>query len=171
MPAKADIFSQRMYQSVTESAAGTMTEEQFNIQTWGFGRNDAMIIHEIQYDVSADEWNKIIAEADHLYFGVCTQNAASAPRGNDPTMLDRNEYGFRISGTPAVDEILNERVVKNFSTYPGGGILTIPSPLYVYVMGVSLASAVTIGCTLFFTMKSLKPAEFIELTQIMRMAV
>lgn len=169
--APKDTYTQKIYQDVTESAAGTLTYDQFNLQQWGLGKNDAMLIHRIEYNFSADEQNKIIAESDHIYFGISTANVATTPRGSDPTMLDQNKFGFRISGTPAVDEILNEMWIKDFSNFPGGGILSIPSPLFVWAQGISLATAISISAVVYFTMKTLKPQEFAELVQMMRVLV
>jgi len=59
--------------------------------------------------------------------------------------------------------------VRDFSSLPGGGLLTLPNPLYLAVQGESLASAVTVRARIHFSRMDMEAENWIELVEQTRL--
>lgn len=161
---RSDQFVQYASAQVTETAANTLTFQQ--LQTGGmlFERR-AMVFHRIEYAVNV---GALDAEADKITFGWITNNQVTAPTLDDPNVIDLNLARRADAGAAASAQFYMDPYIKDFSALPGGGLIVPSHPLYLFAVGDSLASAVTITSRVFFTLKTLSAQDFIELVEALR---
>jgi hypothetical protein len=72
------------------------------------------------------------------------------------------------NGTPAMFQIIDSSVTHDFSDFPGGGMLIPPKPLYVAMASTNFSAAGEGYVWIYFTIKTLKDADYFELLETFR---
>jgi hypothetical protein len=162
-----DEFSAIVYQTVTESAANTLTYAQ--IQT-GYGslQKTAWIIHRLEYYIPANVLNFIGAADDVLQIALVTSNLLTTLSLAEASVVDLFHLE-QLSATQVGFQFLPQPLIRDFSALPGGGKLVLPYPLWLAAKGTSLGSAATVAIRLFFTERDLADADWMELVQQTRL--
>jgi hypothetical protein len=68
-------------------------------------------------------------------------------------------------GTPANAVLMTSPIIDDFSTLPGGGILVLPNPLFVYIQSASIASVASVAMRAWFTSVNLSDDDYFLLAQ------
>lgn len=167
MPAMGDVYSNKFYGTVTESAANTLTfaEIQTNIEIFS---KMAWILHRLEWFLEGVQFNKLLASDDVIAMALVGSNSLSSLALNWPGVIDLLNLQIGGWGTPATAYPYSTPFIRDFSQLPGGGIIVAPRPLYLAVKGTSLASALTVSIRGYFTMKELKADEYLELVDFYR---
>lgn len=166
MPEK-DLFVNQAYLEVVESGANTLT---FNKLETGVSIHEKVgwVISRIDYDMAVAIAN-FGAEGDEVRFGLCTSDAISVASLAQSAVIDFNKLTRHDIGTAASGFLTKQPFQKDFSNLPGGGILVPPNPLFAWVQGAALTSAMTVRARMFYTVKVLKLEDFWELVELRRM--
>jgi hypothetical protein len=128
-----------------ESAAGTLTFTQ--VQT-GISINERIgwVIQRIELSLSAATIALMNATAEHMEVGISNSNSFSSTNMNDQNpqirwmaRISRTDYGTAANGFL---EFFPK--VYDYTQLSGGGILTLPTPIYGFILmtgGATVASA------------------------------
>lgn len=167
MPPVTDVFVNQAYLEVVESAANTLT---FDKLETGISIHEKVgwIISRLDYWFVYDSTN-FAASSDMVRFGISVTNTFTTPAPGENVVIDYNEVKRVDAGTPATSNLVIMPFTKEFGNLQGGGILVPPNPIYVYVQGVALTSAITMKARMFYTVRSLKTEDFWELVELRRM--
>lgn len=160
MPA-TDKYPSVLYDSVTESAANTITFEEVNVGLNIFDKV-GLLISRIEY---TDWLLQIIADGDSLEWGLTASNQLTALDPSETSVIDYNRVSLNAVGTPAIALERVEPYVKDFSTLPGGGLLITPKPLYLVADGANCSNPNVVKMRMFFTIVKLQPSEYFELLE------
>lgn len=162
-----DIFTQLSYLSVTESAANTLTFAGLSVFSNVLSQR-GMIIHRVEYDLPAGTVALMVANADAIKYGLTGSDGMTSVSLDDPEAYDINRITRVDIGTAASGFYHNAKLVNDFTTLPGGGLLVPADRLYIYVEGVSLATAATAKARVRYTILDMSAADFLELAQSLR---
>ena len=163
-----DVFPNKAVIYCEESAVNTLTYVQLatNISTF---EKVAWIIHRIEYKLSDTTLYEFTAETDKLSMAVTRTEVADALEVNKPEIIDMVMFAIQNYGTPANAEMVMRPYVRDFSTLPGGGLITPASPLYGAIHGAGLAAVGAAWITIYYTLKHLKTEEYWELLEATRL--
>lgn len=155
-----DAFVNTAYGTVTESAAGALTfsEIQTNISIF---EKIAWVISRIEWYLPPATIALIIGAPDLWHMALTASNNLTALALNAAAVIDLYEWGAGSTN-------LGQPLVRDFSSLPGGGKIVAPRPLYVALLGDSMASAGSVQCRINFTSKIMTDAEYIELIDFYR---
>lgn len=154
-----DQFAQIAYLSVTESAATTLTFEELSIAA-ELDKKKAMVIHRIEYNVAGGSLALLIAAGDQITCGLSLSNSITSTSLDKAEVFDRINI-FYSAGLPAGG--IMEPIDRRFTDMPGGGLLVPVKKLFLFTQGVSIASATTVQARIWYTIKNLSPADYLEL--------
>ena len=156
-----DKYANLLFDEVTESGTNTLTFKELNFGVSLFDKK-ALLIHSIhwyQFD------SKLIATSDNIQFGVSQSKAWTVATPSEPSIVTMRDYAVRDHGTAANALIWERPHVDDFSTFPGGGLLVVPKPLFLFIVGANLAAAAQVQMRLYFTFVEMKDAEYLELLE------
>lgn len=165
-----DVFSNIATISIVESAANTITFKKLETGIPLFEKVAWVISRlELMFNPLAAA---MVADADAVLFALTVSNTiaslASGKTQTEPAVL----YGGRIIrndfGAAATGYLSYQPYILDFSTMPGGGLLTPPSPLYGAVEGASMQAAITLYMRLYYTQIQLTPDQYWELVEARR---
>lgn len=166
MAKKQDLFSNKGYGAVVESAANTLTfsEIQTNVSIF---EKVAWVLHRIEWYITQATYGLLADGADHLEMALVA-SANITDLGLDvPAVIDVLDLmRFQASGVGFTFDTMPK--IRDFSSLPGGGLIIAPRPLYLAIKGTSLASAGSSECRFYFTQKTLSAEEYLELIDFYR---
>lgn len=156
-----DKFPNVIYDSCTQSAANTLTFEEINVGLNIFDKV-GLIIHRVEY-YKMD--NLLLDDTDTIVFGLSQSDSWTTAGPEETSVIDHNRRRVVEIGAATAAYMIQSPFVKEFTGLPGGGILTTPKPLYLYVDSTNLGSEATVDIRMFFTIIKLKPEEYFELLE------
>ena len=156
-----DKYANVLYDSVTESAANTLTFESVDVGLNMFDKV-GLLIHRIEYFKFHAYLN---AGTDAIEFGLSSSNGWTSVDASEPSIISFNLMRVNDHGTAGNAIIQENPLVRDFSDMPGGGILITPKPLYLFVEGANLASPAIVQMRMYFTVIPMKPEEYFELLE------
>lgn len=159
-----DQFTQLLQKTMTMTAANTLTAERMVIGT-PLMQQFALIIHWIEYKFARGSLQEIVAATDELTAGLARSGVLTTLSHEDPRVIDQISISCDINGVPASGQHRIQPLTKDFSNLPGGGILIPADQLYFVCASTGFAAAATVDIAVRYTIKELKPAEYIELIQ------
>lgn len=167
MPERKDIFVNQAYLSVVESAANTLT---FSKLETGINIYEKVgwLINRLDYFYSIKAAN-FAATDDAFVAGLSSSNQITSVPLNSSAVIDRIGFDRQDFGTAANAIFFEEPLVKDFSRLPGGGLLVPPNPIFIFVKGTALTTAITVSARMFYTVVELKTEDFWELVEQRRM--
>jgi hypothetical protein len=162
-----DQFANLAIIGVVETGANTLT---FKKLETGFSimEKAAWVISRIEYTVQAPLAAVFDGNGDHVDFGISLSNSWSAPTPTEITILDANSIWRADYGAAATAIVSIAPFVKDFSNLPGGGLILPPNPLYGFVKGTGLVSAMAVTMRLYYTTLALAVDQFWELVEARR---
>lgn len=164
MAKRNDVYVQHAAISVTETAANTLTFQQLTTGGMLFSRQ-AMVISAIEYDV---DLSVIVADDDIITVALVTSNQLSDLLLSDPNVIDMVRFRGDLQGTAGNMNQYQMPYRRDYSNFPGGGVITPAHPIFLAASGTSLGSATLTRCRISFQIVELSAAEFVELVEAMR---
>lgn len=164
-----DNFCSQAIFDVTESAANTLTFEKLDT---GMSVYDKVgwVIARVEWNI-ANVFSKFNTSGDSLEMALTmTNNLAGLDDANPAIIFKRTLIRYDL-GTAASGEIKDAILVNDLSTLPGGGILTLPTPLYVGVLGAGLSAAARVVCRIYFKAMSLTEQDYFNLVQARQLLI
>lgn len=159
-----DQFANLAIAKVVESAANTLTFAKLDTGL-SFNEKVAWVISRIEYDPSGVGCANFADEADAVEYGLSVYAGFTTPSPLEITAIDYNMLIYSEVGAPTSFQFRHYPLLKDFSSMPGGGIIVPPVPLYAWVKGSGLASAVTIYARIFYTVMSLSADQYWQLVE------
>lgn len=170
MPARStrqDKYSNILDLNITMSAADTLTFEEIDIGLTLFDKV-GLLMARWEFEVSAATSNELQASADELDIAITQSNQITALSLDQNAIVDKIKLKGHSSGAPATLLVLEQPWKKDYTGLPGGGILVAPRPLYIGMNTSGFAAAGYAAIRFYFTIVSLKDAEYFELLESRR---
>lgn len=147
--------------AVSESAPGTVTYGE--LQTGlGLRTKQGMVIDAIHYFIEASVINLMLDESDSINFGITiSTGVTNLLLSGDRRIIHSGQLGQANSGAPASAQVLLSPFVFEFMH----GIPIAEASIFLGGQGISLASAVSITCRIFFRYVDLTDREILEIAQ------
>jgi len=166
MAKKTDLFANKFYGSVVESAANTLTfaEIQTNVDVFS---KKAWVLHKLEWYFGPTGFNYLDAADDVISAALVSSNKMDALTLDDAGVIDLLELNINFI-TGVGFSVLELPISRSFADMPGGGLIIAPRPLYLAVKGTSLAGAVTMSARGYFTAMDLNADEYLELVDFYR---
>lgn len=161
-----DRYTNKAYGTVTESAANTLTFSEIQTNEQVFSKR-AWIISRIEWYLSGSQYTKLAAADDVISLALTSTNQIASLSLASAGVIDLLEVGLLFS-TAVAYTMLQNPIIRDFSSLPGGGIIIAPRPLYLAAKGTSLATAVTASMRFLFQVTELKADEYLELVDFYR---
>ena len=165
MPIK-DSYSNKGYGSVTESGAGVLTfsEIQTNVSIF---EKVAWVIQRIEWYLAQATVTLLVDSADHLECALVASNSVASLGLEIPGVIDVVDLQrYQASGVGFTYQVMPW--IRDFSNLPGGGLIIAPRPLFLAILGTSLATPASVECRFYFTQKILRAEEYLELIDFYR---
>jgi hypothetical protein len=136
--------------SVTESAANTLTFLQ--IQS-AIAPTDKIgwVIEGIEFRFSGATLGYFNSTTDTLQMALTVSNQLTALSDTDPAVIYKRALCRTDFGTAASASFYDLMLKADFSQYSGGGLLVLPTPIYLGVLGAGLSTAASVIARIFFT--------------------
>lgn len=156
--------------TTTESSAGTLTFQK--IET-GLSVYDKIgwVINKIKWFLGTSTLQQFNGTNDLLTMALTMSNQLTALAQNNPAIVAAKWLQRTDLGTAASGDFHQLDIEDDFSTLPGGGLLILPNPIYLAVIGTSLAAAVTVTARLFYQAIELTDADFTNLVQARQLLI
>jgi hypothetical protein len=164
---REDKYANLLVQSVTLSAANTITFEEINIGLNIFDKI-GLLIHRLEYEPSANTMQEMTADGDSVTIALTQSNSLTTLVATEVEVIDRRVWRRHDYGAAAAAEIHDDILTGDFMFFPGGGLLVPPKPLYVGASSNGLASAAVFHVRLYFSIVQLTDAEYLELLETRR---
>lgn len=166
MPMK-DEYDQFLYMQVAQSANNTLTFGQLALGTSLF-EYAGLIISRIEYNVAIGHWALILGVDDYIQIALCGSNSIASLALDQAEVYDMLELRASLSGTPASGVIKEVPIIHNFENMNGGGLLVPAQNMYIGVDSASIAADCLGSMRVWFRIKKLAAADYIELVQRLR---
>lgn len=167
MPAEQDVFVNQAYLKVIESAANTLTFSQL-LTNVSIHEKIGWVISRLDYRVPHAVAN-FAAGNDLVEFGLSVSDQLASIGMEYSGVIDWNNLMRHDLGTAGTGFFDRMPLSKSFADLPGGGLLVPPNPVFIFVKGTALTTAVTVEARMFYTVKKLKVEDFWELVEMRRM--
>ncbi len=149
MAKSKDIYSNKAYGTVTESAANTLTFSEIRTNVSIFEKV-AWIINRIEWYAPTATLQALTTNQDSIKMALtASQNITSLSLSN-PSVIDLFDLYLKVVGAAATSMWSKMPFVREFSSLPGGGIIVAPRPLFVAAQGDNLAAGVQVECRFSF---------------------
>ena len=160
----ADRYSNIAHIKVVEGGTDTLTYKKLETGVSLFEKV-AWIIARIEY-----YWLgfTLPATGDGVIMALTTSNNPVALTPEEVAIIDMTKITRIDFGTAANAHVVDYPIIRDFAQLPGGGMIVPPNPLYLAVVGISQAGALTIECRIYYTTIVLKGDEFWELVEARR---
>lgn len=162
-----DQFCSILHEEVTMSATDTITFQEINIGLNLFDKV-GLILHKIAYAPVHGSLNQLVAAADELNMALCTDDQLTGLAFDQVEVIDNFMLQPKDIGTVAELLVYEKPFFHDFSTMPGGGIIVAPKPLYLGMNTTGFTSAGQGKIRLYFTIRKLADADYLELLQTRR---
>lgn len=168
MPAsKTDKFANKFFGEVVGSGATTLTFEEIHTNVNIFDKI-AWVLNRLEWYVPQATLDLFVATGDGLEAALTSSQQITALGLDNPSVIDLFSINRKDAGTAATAWYHYEPFIRDFSGLPGGGLIITPRPLYLAVLGVSIATAPTIRCRGYFQQLELSADEYLELVDFYR---
>jgi hypothetical protein len=152
--------------SVTETGANTLTFSKF---AFPFSIMDKMALLIARVEYMPGSFGNMDGSKDNILMGLaCAGSLADATNQADPLILDSGARMRIDTGVAASGFIYDTRIMHDFSTLPGGGLLVAPNPLYAFMKGTGNTAANNMWVRLFYTYMQLATDDYWQLVESRR---
>ncbi len=162
-----DLYANKLFGEVTESAANTLTFNEINTNVSIFDKV-GWILNRLEWYIPSATSQLIQAGVDFIEFALTASNNIGDLLLSNASVIDTVLFNVLapVDLTGAV--IMDNPLIRDFSTLPGGGLIIAPRPLYVAIKGTSLATPATVQVRGYFTQLPLGAEDYLELIDFYR---
>lgn len=167
--ATKDLFINRALETITMSAANTLTFQKINFAV-GVFQGVALIIHRINYHFLSSVYTELVANDDELTVALTVSNVLSDLAMDNIEVIDQKTIVCDIYGAGSGAEKWVSPLSTDYGTLPMGGILLPANPIYIAMTTLNFIGAVSCQTEILFTFKELSDKDYIELMQARSLA-
>lgn len=170
MKGGANNYTTQAILSVTESAANTLT---FDKLETGLSVYDKIgwIIARVEWKLSSGTYALFNGTGDTLTMALSMSNNLTSLAQTDPALITQRNFVRLDFGTAANASIFENIYVDDFSGLPGGGLLILPNPLYIALLGSGLTAAANVTARIFFQPITMTGDDFTNLVQARQLLI
>jgi len=165
---KIDIFVNRASVKVVQTSINTLVFNKLDTSI-SLHEKVAWIIHRIEYWIDKGTIAQLLAIGDLIWVGFTSSDQLSDLNPDRAAMIDARMYLTQVVGAAADFEIVECPIISDFTTFPGGGLLTPPEPLYLGLFTYSLTAVATLRARIYYTMKQLTKEDYWDLVETTRL--
>lgn len=162
-----DKFVNLVADSVTMSAANTITFEELNIGLNIFDKV-GLLITRLEYDPTLATLADLDTDSDQFIMGLTASNNLTGLGMNQTEVIDSVQLIRTDAGAAANATFFFKPMTHDFSTQPGGGLLIPPKPLYVAAQSTGMTVAGAFTLRIYFIIYKLNDSEYLELLETRR---
>lgn len=156
-----DQYANKFYGTVTESGATTLTFSEIPTNVDVFSKQ-AWILHRLDWYLPAASLDLIVGNLDEVRLALTSSDKITSLDPSNPAVIDTFVIGGHFA-TSVGFAYRDNPMIRDFSNLPGGGLIIAPRPLFIGILGVSIASAATGSVRGYFTQRTLSADEYLEL--------
>jgi len=164
---KTDEYVNILALDVEQSAANTLTFEEIQIGLNIFDKV-GIVVNRLEFLINTTMVNEMTVAADKILAALCTSNNITGLSIKNTEVVDMMQIHRFDLGAAATGTLVDQPFIRDFSSFPGGGILIPPKPLYFAVDSSGLANAGTVTCKISFVLKTLASDQYLELIETRR---
>lgn len=163
-------FTSQAIFNVSESAANTLTFEKLET---GLSVYDKIgwVIQRVEWRLASAVPGLFNASADSLTMALTITNSLTTLADDNPAVLMLKKWMRVDYGTAASGELIHLTWVDDYTGLSGGGILTLPNPLYCGLFGTSLTGPATAYARVFFQAVELSDTDYFNLVQARQLLI
>lgn len=150
--------------NVTESSANTLTFDKLETGMSVFDKV-GWVVQRIEWRLSSTVPALFNTAADTLSMALTASNTLTTLTDSDPAIYNIKRLVRVDIGTAASGMIMPMDFVSDLSGLAGGGILVLPNPLYVGIVGGGLSGPATVVTRLFVVPVELSNEDYFNLVQ------
>lgn len=156
--------------SVTESAANTLT---FDKLETGLSVYDKVgwVIARVEWRLGATTPGFFNSSGDLIAAALVMSNQLTALNDTDPAVQAIRKWSRLDIGTAASGLFFPTTWVDDYSTLPGGGLLVLPNPLYLAVLGTGLSAAGSCTARIFYRAIDMGQDDYFNLIQARQLLI
>jgi hypothetical protein len=163
--AKTDKFANMINKRITMSGVDTITFEEINIGLNIFDKV-GLLINRIEFLPAGSTLDEFQAQADYAAIAVTASNQIASISFADNPVIDAIILDFLEIGANGVSADIKMRpFTRDYSTFPGGGLLVAPRPLYIAMDTVGFAAVGVCDVRIYFTVEKLADSDYFELLE------
>jgi len=149
---------------VAESAANTLTFEKLET---GLSVYDKIgwVVQRVEWMLSPASYSFFNGANDYINLALTITNSLTALGDENPAIIAIERYIRNDFGTAANAQLWAPKIVQDFTGLSGGGLLTLPNPIYCGVQGSGLSAAAAVICRLYFKAIELSDTDYFNLVQ------
>lgn len=159
MPVK-DVYTQFMAMAVTQTAANTLTFSKVALSVSLF-EYAGLLITRAEYWPDQFAYAEISTNVDHYELAICGSSGIADLAISKPQVYDK----ITISDVGTPGQLINDPIVHDWSSQPGGGQLVPAQDIYLGLQTGGFAAAASGSARLWFIVKSLTAQDYFELVQ------
>lgn len=165
-----DAFSSQAVFDVTETAANTLTFERLET---GLSVYDKIgwVLQRVEYRIASTVPALFNSAADSLIMALTMTNSLTSLSDANPAIITIKRLLRVDYGTAASGELIAQDYIQDFTGLSGGGILTLPNPLYFGLAGSGLSGAASVVCRIYFKAIELTDTDYFNLVQARQLLI
>jgi len=166
----AGLYSAQAQFDVTESAANTLTFEKLDT---GMSVYDKVgwVINRVEFRLAASSYALFNGSGDYLIMALTATNSLTALNPNNPAIYIYRQILRQDLGTAATGLFVDTSFDIDYSNLPGGGILVLPSPFYMGIVGSGLSGAATCITRIYFQAIDMSDQDYFNLVQARQLLI
>ncbi len=148
----------------TESAINTLTFAKLESGLAPLERI-GWVIQRVDFKVTSSSLLAFNASGDLLRFALTVSGSLTALNDNDPAIVALKSLARIDIGAAATGMYIDNTFSYDYSQLMGGGLLTLPTPLYLGVVGSSLTAVATVTARIYFYPIEMSTDDYFNLVQ------
>lgn len=168
MPAKtakvADVFGNRAFKTVTQSAANAITFEQIQFGV-GLFQGVALVLSRVEWFPPAATLQEIVAGTDDFQMAICNRDDLATLSATNQSVMVLKHVAPVVAGAAANLQDIELPLISDLSTIPGGGLIMPSNPIYLGIDSIGAANPLVCNAILYFVFRQLTDSEYVELIQ------
>lgn len=129
----------------------------------------AFLITCVDYFLGITSVQEFDTESDLCEFGLSRSDKFAAANLGETSVFDYNSLAMVAAGAGVSSHLFKQPIRKDFSTFPGGGIIIPSRPIFLWMASAGWAAAGSIAARIYFLVKDLKAEEYWELVEATRL--
>ena len=159
---RQDVYPNRAFVSVTQSAANTLTFSQIRFGA-GLFTGTALILSRVEWWPPNAGLDETLDLADLHQFAITNRDDLTTIDETNMNVLAYAYFGV-LEGAAGFTQV-HLPIITDFSTLPGGGLIFPANPLFIGYGSAGMTAAYTLNAVMYYTTKDLADADYVELVQ------
>lgn len=162
-----DLYPNIIADSLTMSAANTMTFDEINVGLNIFDKV-ALLIQRLEVYFAGGTLGDLDTDLDAVFFAITSRNDLLSLAPQQPEVIDVIGLQVDVLGAVVSKMVYPIPMVHDFSTLRGGGLLVAPRPLYAAGHSTGMTIAGLMYWRMYMNIIKLETDQYLELLETRR---